>query len=110
MTTRNPVRIARWHPKTGGAQVTVFPTEPRDTQFIQTLVTALKEARAGNVRSFAMVFRAEMPNGDMQWVKCFGVNPDDDDGMTRTMLIGAMKLLQDQLTVENGAMWKPWEK
>jgi hypothetical protein len=105
--TRNPVRISRVRPKNGGAAITIFPATPRDTQFIRTLVFALKRARAGNVRSFAMVFRVEMPNGDMNWVRSYAMHEDFDDPISRTMLLGALDMLGDKV---KGAVEETWEE
>lgn len=59
------VRISKVTLKRGGAVISVLPTAtaPDDTNFVDTLVWILKQARRGRVVGYAAVFSVETDDG-----------------------------------------------
>jgi hypothetical protein len=92
------VRISRWRPKMGGAEISVLPTRPApdDTNFVPTLIWALDQARRGNLVGYAMVFSVH--DAESETVRCMEAAKAWDDmdrhhvlGLIRRMEAGYMK-------------------
>lgn len=98
MTCAAGCRIARVRLKGGGAHVTMLPqTGPEgDDGMTRTLIWALATARAGRLRSFGAVFRAEFPDGGMRWVEIGDIDRDGD-GSDLCILLGGLDMLKQRL-------------
>lgn len=94
-------RISRVRYK-DGRDLRILPTVIQDSRFIRTMVYVLDQARRGDVRSFAVIFRMEQPDGTMKWIEAADVHPDAD-GVDYTMLMGGIERMKISLDKRAGA-------
>ena len=93
-------RVSRVKPKNGGAVIEIMKTPPAyDADLVDMLVYVLAEARKGNVCSFALVFRHELDDGDIEFTQAYGLHKDADK-RDSTILLGGMEKLKAYILKE----------
>lgn len=76
-----------------------------ESHLVSALVTMLASARKGNVRSFVAIFRVEMPDGSMKWVKGWS-KLSEEAGGDYHMLIGGLAHTMDRVVKQCDQEWE----
>lgn len=69
------------------------PKVPDDSGFVATLVWALAQARAGNIKGYAMVLDVE-GEGHRRTIEAAMSLAEDDGGTNKLVLLGAIRRME----------------